>query len=99
MTTIETIRKEIETRIARLRELAIEPVSIRYADQVSIEVRPASDDDRLLVCHATMGHTNVNFMDEGLVVDVWPNELKDGAVEPIFTQAFLADELQAQETA
>ncbi len=96
---VDALRGEIETRIARLRELAIEPVGIRYTDHVSIEVRPAGEDDRLLVCHATMGHTNVNYMDEGLVVDVWPNEVKDGAFEPLSTQAILADELQSQEAA
>jgi hypothetical protein len=99
MSTIETLRKEIENRIALLRNMAIEPVSIRYTKDISIEVRPSGEDDRLLVCHETMGHTNVNYMHEGLVVDVWPDELPNGAVEPVFTQAFLQDELQAEPSA
>lgn len=97
--TVETLRKEIESRISLLRDLVKEPVSIRYGHRVSFELRPAGDDDRLLVCHESMGHTNVNYMAEGLVVDVWPNELRDGAVEPVFTQAFLQDEIQAEEAA
>jgi hypothetical protein len=99
MSTIETLRKEIESRIVLLRNMAVEPVLISYAKDISIEVRPAGDDDRLLVCHQTMGHTNVNYMHEGLVVDVWPDELANAAIEPVFSQAFLLDELQAEESA
>lgn len=60
--------------IAALRDAADEPVVIRYAEDVTIEVRPNDDDDRVLVSAKGRGDTIVNYQPEGLVVDIHAEE-------------------------
>ena len=92
--TVQGLQREIESRIARLREVLQEPVSLRVGEQVSLELRPAGDDDLIGVCHDELGFTNVNYTDEGVVIDVWPAELSDGPVEPVSTQCVFRDQLE-----
>ena len=60
----------ISESIARLREVISEPVSIPWAANLDIEVRPNLDDDRLVIGRKDWGHTVVNYTDEGVIVDV-----------------------------
>lgn len=95
--TVEHLRLEIQRKLALLRELTKEPVSIRYGEHVDFEVRPAGEDDRLLVGRKDWGHTNVNYTHEGLVVDVWREiQAADGPLEPVATQVFYAEDLQGE---
>jgi putative heme iron utilization protein len=60
--------------MAALRQKAEEPVVIQYAEDVTIEVRPADDDDRVLVSAKGRGDTVVNYQADGLVLDVYAEE-------------------------
>lgn len=60
--------------MAALRQKTEEPVVIRYAEDVTIEVRPADDDDRVLVSAKGRGDTVVNYQADGLVLDVYAEE-------------------------
>jgi hypothetical protein len=66
----QSIALEIQDLIARLRQSTIEPVSIQYSNEVDFEVRPASDDDRIIVGRKDWGDTVVNYTTEGLILDV-----------------------------
>lgn len=60
--------------IAILRKRTDEPVVVKYSEDVTIEVRPADDDDRVLVSAKGRGDTVVNYQTDGLVVDVYAEE-------------------------
>jgi hypothetical protein len=87
------LAKDIERRIAELRRIALEPVSIRISAHVDIEVRPKSDDDRVLVGRDGWGCTVVNYTSEGLILDVLPAE----SIDIIHTASIGRDELEHSE--
>jgi len=60
--------------IATLRKNVDEPVVIQYAEDITIEVRPDDDDDRVLVSAKGRGDTVVNYQSDGLVLDVYAEE-------------------------
>jgi len=60
--------------IAALRKNVDEPVVIQYAEDITIEVRPDDDDDRVLVSAKGRGDTVVNYQSDGLVLDVYAEE-------------------------
>ena len=72
---VKTLSREIAEKIARLRVIAVDPVDIAYGEELSFEVRPNSDNDRLMVFHKDRGFTNVNYTHEGLILDVYPEGL------------------------
>lgn len=84
---------EVNAKLKELRAIVLDPQSIRYSDNIAIEIRPQSEGDRILVGHQEMGVTTVNYTQEGLVVDVWPNFDKDGALEPLETMRAYRDDL------
>lgn len=64
----------IDELVAELRQRIEEPVVIHYSEGVGIEVRPASDDDRIIVLAKGRGDTIVNYQADGLAVDVFTEE-------------------------
>lgn len=89
--TIEQLQLAADIAIAELREAIIEPVEISITKHVSIEVRPLDDDERINVCHDSLGWTTVNYTAEGVIVDVLPHE----GVDPVHSAAIGFDELVA----
>ena len=48
-TTADQLIERIQQDIAALRACAIDPMSIQLTDVIDIEIRPSSEDDRVLV--------------------------------------------------
>ncbi len=65
--------------MAALRKRTDEPVVVTYSEDVTIEVRPEEDDDRVLVSAKGRGDTVVNYQADGLVLDVY-SECELGAL-------------------
>ncbi len=80
----------IEADIVRLRDVCIDPMSIKIAPHLDIEVRPAEDDDRVLVGREGWGCTVVNFTSEGLMLDVFRHE----ELEPIHSASIYASDFE-----
>lgn len=102
---IKALSREIAEKIARLRVIAGDPVNIAYGEKISFEIRSNSDDDRLMVFHKGCGFTEVNYMPEGLALDVYHGGLspecvyttsisKEDLADPDFK--FLDEDAQAQ---
>jgi len=89
-TDAQAIVARIEADIALLRKICIDPMSIRFANNIDIEVRPEGDDDRVLVGRSGWGHTVVNYTTEGLILDVFGHE----DLSPIHTASFCDDDLR-----
>lgn len=89
--TIEQLQRAADIAIAELREAIIEPVEVSITKHVSIEVRPLDDDERINVCHDSLGWTTVNYTAEGVIVDVLPHE----GIDPVHSAAIGSDELVA----
>ncbi|MBY0466241.1 MAG: hypothetical protein K2W33_14990 [Burkholderiales bacterium] len=62
--------RAISQSIARLRQIADEPVAVPLWGVLDMEVRPDDDDDRVLIGRKDWGFTTVNYTHEGLIVDV-----------------------------
>lgn len=60
--------------VAELRQRVEEPVCISYAEGILLEVRPISDDDRVIVMAKGRGDTVVNYQSDGLAIDVYADE-------------------------
>mgnify|MGYP000864569192 CR=1 FL=1 len=84
---------DIERRIAELRRIAPEPVSIAISADVDVEIRPASHDDRVIVGHRAMGDTVVNYRPDGLTVEVFPKE----SIDPVHSIAIESADLYEEE--
>lgn len=69
-TDLKAVVARIEADIALLRMTCDEPISIKLSDKIDIEIRPAQDDDRVLVGRSDWGFTVVNYTTEGLILDV-----------------------------
>jgi len=69
--SIDDLKTRIAVDMALLRLLAEEPVTVDYSCNVSLEIRPVADGDRLNVCHRTLGWTGVRYSEEGLSVAVF----------------------------
>ncbi len=67
---LKAVVARIEADIALLRMTCDEPISIKLSDKIDIEIRPAQDDDRVLVGRSDWGFTVVNYTTEGLILDV-----------------------------
>jgi hypothetical protein len=80
---------QLESLLAQLRRVAIEPMSIQYSKDVDIEIRPDADDDRVLVGRKDWGETIVNYTTEGLVVDV----CRQNEITVLSTQCFYQEDL------
>lgn len=90
---LQTI-SQIEDAIARLRQAAKDPVSIRISENIDIELRPASEsDERVLVGCKEYGVTVVNYAADGLILDV----LQEGDGKVIWTGNFDRGDLSADE--
>lgn len=68
---------------------------IRYAEGVSLVVRPRLHDRRVEIACEGLGSTTVNYRQDGLTLDV----AAEGASGPMATYAVDADELAAEEAA
>lgn len=71
---LELGRMTVEVGIAKLRAQISEPVTLRYAEHVEIEIRPQADDARVVVYAEGMGCTTVNYTSEGVILDVHPED-------------------------
>ncbi len=67
----KTLASKIAADLARLREISVDPVSIVVSDMIDIELRPASEGNRVLIGRSGWGHTVVNYTAEGLILDVF----------------------------
>ena len=90
----ESLVARITEDLRRLRYILEEPVSIKYGydEPVDIEVRPFGDDRVIVGCEG-QGFTTVNYMDEGLTVDVIP----EGTIDILHTAAFFKDDLSEEQ--
>lgn len=73
----EDIKKEIrdiEERIAALREKISQPAEINWAPGLKLEIQPKEDQGRLLVRHAELGSTIVNYEQDHLVLIALPQD-------------------------
>ena len=87
---VQAIVARIESDLALLRQLSNEPTSIKLSEKIDFEVRPANDDDRVIVGCADRGYTVVNYTSEGLILDV----IAEGEIEPTHTASFHASDLE-----
>lgn len=65
---------------AVLRGKAEEPVVVHYSDDITLEVRPNDDDDRVLVSAEGRGDTVLNYTEDGLAIDVYAREELDAVM-------------------
>lgn len=89
-TEVEALTREITEKIARLRAITIEPVDISYAPNISFEVRPSAEGDRLNVYRKDWGCIGVNYTHEGLIIDV----CSESDLAPIHSIQINSDELE-----
>jgi hypothetical protein len=82
--------QEIQEAIALLRMAEDEAFVIDISDRISIEIHPASHDDRVTVVHRAFGCTTVNYTYEGVIVDVYP----EGSGELVHSIAIPAENLE-----
>lgn len=68
---VALLKSSIENAIAELRTLAVDPVEILCGQQLSIEVWPVSDGNRINVYRDGWGGTEVNYTSEGVIIDVY----------------------------
>lgn len=67
---VALLKSTIEKAIAELRNLAVDPVDIRCGQQLSIEIWPAGDGDRINIYRDGWGGTSVQYTGEGVIIDV-----------------------------
>ena len=84
--------KRIQQDIAALRACAIDPMSIQLTDVIDIEIRPSSEDDRVLVGRKDWGYTVVNYTSEGLILDVFPAGV---LTDPLVSASLPSTDLEA----
>lgn len=68
---------DLNRLIAEVRANLEEPISVRYAEDVYIEIRPESDDCRVSVMKTDHGFTCVNYTSEGLILDVLDENVEE----------------------
>lgn len=90
---VAILKSAIESAIAELRDLAVDPVDIRCGQQLSFQVWPSSDGDRISVYRDGWGGTSVKYTDEGLIIDVHA----DGDCDLVHTASVFKVDLQAAE--
>lgn len=64
------IKERLERDIARLRTLIEGPEFIRWCPDMEIVIRPRTEDPRLTVIRDGMGHSTVNYTEQGVSVEV-----------------------------
>ena len=84
-------RSTIEAAISELRQVIVEPVSLKLWGDLDMEIRPALDDDRVLIGHRGRGFTLINYTQKGLILDV----TSENEIEPFFTTTVFAEDLTA----
>lgn len=89
----EVARASVEEGLAHLRSLLVDPVAIQYSTQISLEVRPLDDDERILVYRKNWGCTQVNYTDEGVILDVF--SAAEEQLEAIHTACVYREDLEA----
>jgi hypothetical protein len=88
---VEMVRKEVEQSIAFLRDVLIEPVELNYGKGVGIEVRPATDDDRVLVHQKNFGYSTLEYSASGLQIQVFNGD--ESRLTPIHRLNFKCTDL------
>lgn len=63
--------QQLTALVAEARSNIDEPLAIKVAPDVYVEIRPLEDDCRVSVMKAGHGFTCVNYTHEGLIVDVF----------------------------
>ena len=91
--SIEQLKIAAARALAELRSAIIEPVEIPVTDNLTLEVRPPEDGDRVNVCHRQLGWVSVKYSAEGVVVDILPHE----GIDPVESAAAAAFELAADD--
>ncbi len=89
-TDLKAVVARIEADIALLRQACNEPISIKLSEKIDIEVRPADEDDRVLVGRSDWGYTVVNYTTEGLILDV----IAEDELEPVYTTSIHKSDLE-----
>ena len=87
---LKAVVARIEADIALLRQACNEPISIKLSEKIDIEVRPANEDDRVLVGRSDWGYTVVNYTTEGLILDV----IAEGDIESLHMVNFHGRDLE-----
>ncbi|WP_028449732.1 hypothetical protein [Chitinibacter tainanensis] len=87
----EKLAEKVEMIIEILRQRIIEPVAIRYGENVNIEIAP-NHDDRVVVGRKDWGSTCVNYTSEGVITD-----LVDANGDIIDSMTAFAEDLQLAE--
>lgn len=64
--SIDDLKTRIAVDLALLRLLADEPVTVGYSRNVSLEICPINEADRINICHCGLGWTGVRYSGEGL---------------------------------
>ena len=91
-TTAHQLIERIQQDIAALRACSIDPMSIQLTAVIDIEIRPSSEDNRVLVGRKDWGYTVVNYTSEGLILDVFP----DGVLtDPLVSANLPSTDLEA----
>lgn len=85
----EQLRLTVGEQIAQLRSMAEEPFLLPVSGGLDIELRPSNEDQRVSICKRGQGYTCVNYTNEGLILDVFPNE----DLEPVHTASIYATDL------
>ncbi|SIQ98533.1 hypothetical protein [Aquipseudomonas alcaligenes] len=92
---VQALQASIAQGISSLRGLIDEPEVIPYSRGVYLEVTPASQDERINVCHHDMGWTTVNYTSEGLLVDVLSGS--ESTLEPVHSVQLHRDDLVTED--
>lgn len=93
----EDIKKEIrdiEERIAALREKISQPAEINWAPGLKLEIQPKEDQGRLLVRHAELGSTIVNYEQDHLVLIALPQDGDTPVLSLSFERARLVKDVR-----
>lgn len=92
--TIDWYTQQLTALVAEARANIDEPLAIKVAPDVYVEIRPLEDDCRVSVMKAGHGFTCVNYTHEGLIVDVF-----DEGADEVNTLALLNEDLGVTEAA
>lgn len=87
---IQTLADEIAMKIADLRKIIVEPVDVGFSGDISFEIRPVEDDQRLNVFCKGRGCTSVKYSVDGLRVDVFGED----DLTPIHSASWHNDDLE-----
>lgn len=89
--TLEEVRRGVEMGIEQFRSMLKQPGSFALNGGLEIELRPADEDDRILIAKKGCGYTVVSYTEKGLFVDAYP----ENQIDAIGSVRIGLDELEA----